>query len=292
MNNMAYGGRWIVSLLKPPGYVHIQALYECAEGFLNGLKALGFEARFGAPQEPCDHVLVFGAHLMSPDSRLPAHAIIYNTEQLVDWSKRADQQPYFDHLARHEVWDYSDANIAVLRARAHGRVGRIGLGYEPGLTRIPAGAEQDIDVLFYGSRNDRRAAVLQQLVRSGLKVQALGSVYGAERDAYIARSKVVLNVHFYPSATFEIARVSYLLANHKAVVCEHSVVNEDDASLLNGMAYVPYEELVSACAKLVSATAMRKALEQRGFELFSAQRQSLLIARALGLSPQATDAVA
>ena len=292
MNDTVNGRRWIVSLLKPPGYVHIYALYECAEAFLNGLKALGFDARFGAPQEPCDHVLVFGAHLMSPESRLPARAIIYNTEQLVDWSKRADQQHYFDHLARHEVWDYSDANLEVLRARGHARVRRVGLGYEPELTRVPAGAEQDIDVLFYGSRNDRRVAVLQQLARMGLKVQALGSVYGAQRDAYIARSKVVLNVHYYPSATFEIARVSYLLANHKAVVCEHSVVNDDDAPLLDGMAYVPYEALVSTCATLAADASARKAFEQRGFDLFSARRQSGLIARAFELSTQVVSVAA
>ena len=43
-------------------------------------------------------------------------------------------------------------------------------------------------------------------------------VYGAERDRLIARSRLVLNVHYFPTHIFEMIRVSYLLANRTAVV--------------------------------------------------------------------------
>ena len=46
------------------------------------------------------------------------------------------------------------------------------------------------------------------------------NAYGGKRDALIARAKVVLNIHYYAAQVFEIVRVSYLLANSKAVVTE------------------------------------------------------------------------
>ena len=99
-------------------------------------------------------------------------------------------------MARFPVWDYSQANVDVLRAAGHQRVSHVPLGYVPELARVRAVPKQDIDVLFYGSRNERRNHVLAQLQARGLKVQALFGVYGEQRDQYIGRAKVVLNTHF------------------------------------------------------------------------------------------------
>ncbi|QTD45821.1 methyltransferase domain-containing protein [Ottowia testudinis] len=278
--------RWIIGLVQPPGYVHSAALFEVAETLLHGLQALGMQARFGSLAEECDALLIFGAHLLPPDFKLPAHAIIYNLEQLVDWSRENAASPYFERLKQHEVWDYSEVNMSVLREQGHERAKHVPLGYAPQLARI-AHARQDIDVLFYGSMNERRQQIIVQLKAKGLKVETLFGVYGEQRDRVIARAKVVLNMHYYPSGTFEIARVSYLLANRKAVVCEHSAMTPAYAHLSEAMAYVPYEELVSSCARLVADETQRKALELRAFECFIQRPQPALLATALGLSPPA-----
>src|SRR5580658_4511667 len=65
------------------------------------------------------------------------------------------------------------------------------LGYVPELRRIQASKVQNIDVLFYGSLNERRSRILQALKDSGVKVHSAFGVYGKERDALIARSKIV-----------------------------------------------------------------------------------------------------
>ena len=93
------------------------------------------------------------------------------------------------------------------------------IGYVPELTRI-APAPEDIDVLFYGALSERRYAVLRDLHDRGLRVKWLLGAFGASRDAWIARSKIVINVHYWEAKIFEIARVSYLLANRRAVVSE------------------------------------------------------------------------
>lgn len=54
--------------------------------------------------------------------------------------------------------------------------------------------ERDIDVLFYGSITPRRARILESLSAAGIQVTALYGVLGAERDRYIDRAKVVLDL--------------------------------------------------------------------------------------------------
>lgn len=92
------------------------------------------------------------------------------------------------------MWDYSAANVARLAALGVAAL-HVPIGYHPVLARIERAAE-DLDVLFYGSLNERREAVLDGLEARGLQVASVFGVYGAERDALIARAKLVLNVHY------------------------------------------------------------------------------------------------
>jgi hypothetical protein len=87
------------------------------------------------------------------------------------------------------------------------RAAHCGIGYGPELTRI-APAPEDIDVLFVGSVNERRLIVLKQLAERGVNVDARFNLYGPERDAFVARARIILNVHFYDARLFEMVRVS------------------------------------------------------------------------------------
>jgi hypothetical protein len=57
-----------------------------------------------------------------------------------------------------------------------------------------------------------------------VRVKTLFGVYGKERDEYIGRSKILLNIHYYTTMIFEAVRVSYLLNNRCCVVSEESSV--------------------------------------------------------------------
>lgn len=73
-------------------------------------------------------------------------------------------------------------------------------------------------------------------------------VMGDERDQYIARAKVVLNMHrFQETKVFEIARVSYLLANRKAVVSEISSATVVDDDIRMAIASDSIDRLVDLC---------------------------------------------
>lgn len=113
-----------------------------------------------------------------------------------------------------------------------------------------------------------------ELQKAGLRVYAPFGVYGAERDALIARAKLVLNIHAHPTKVLEIVRISYLLANRKAVVTEMDAETELESDIRDAVAGVPYDRLVAECQRLVADAADRQNLEDRGYTMF--QRRDLV----------------
>ena len=275
-------GKFQVTLIRPQGYLHTEAFREIAETLQFGLRSLGHAATIA--ENVIDRSatnLLLGAHLLSSqDARLvPPGSIIYNLEQLGG----AQLPPAYYELARqHQIWDYDQRNIAKWK-----NLGcacppvHVPIGYVPELTRISPASTQDIDVLFYGSLNERRNRILNALKDLGINVQVIFGVYGRERDQLIGRSKVVLNVHFYEAKVFEVVRVSYLLANSKAVVTESSPDTAMEPGLKDCVLALPYDHLVEGCRALLQNEPVRRNLETRGFHWFSQRKESDILSNAL-----------
>lgn len=262
-------------MIQPEGYVHAAALQELAELVALGLNDIGQPCSLAVNAlQPGTRTILVGCHLLSAEVRdkLPPDTIVLNAEQV-----HQDQSPFtaavVDWARRFEVWDYSPLNVAALRAKGVERIGLLGIGHHPALTRIPRGTE-DIDVLFYGSMNQRREAVLNGLVAADLEVHHLFGVYGGERDQWISRSRVVLNMHFYESRIFEVARVHYLLSNGRAVVGEVNPDTQIDPRYLGGFAAAPYDGLVDACVRLCRDDAARREQERSALATIAAMPQS------------------
>jgi hypothetical protein len=273
-----------VAIATQAGYAHGEAFREAAEAVHHALCALGFDSIL---TDRTDHAgrqhIVFGAnliaHLNLPHRLLPG-SILYNLEQIYEDSPWLTRE-LLDIFRQHTVWDYSVANIAALRRlgiAAH----HVPIGYVPQLTRITPAATQDIDVLFAGSLVPRRVAVLQALHERGAHVVPLFGVYGAERDALIARSKIILNVHLYDAKVFEIVRVSYLLANRCFVVSETGSDPEGERPYAGGVAFADYASLADTCWRYLADGDERRRIAARGFALFAAQSQAEFLRRVLG----------
>jgi hypothetical protein len=233
---------------------------------------------------PGPQPILLGANLLSAAdvAVLPPGTIVYNLEQISESSSWCSAT-YLQLLQNCQVWDYSARNIASLaRLGVTVKVEHVPVGYVPELTRIAASAVEDIDVLFYGSMNERRNNVISHLRQAGLNAHAVFGVYGPARDALIARAKVVLNMHYYKANIFELVRVSYLLANRKAVVAECNPGTEIDPDIVDAVQLAPYEGLVSACIELVANSGSRKALSERGFSRMVARDERAYLAAALG----------
>jgi hypothetical protein len=269
---------WIVS---PPNYLHSHAFDEVAIGLHAAFRALGLDAEVVHDSSRLgDVTIVLGCNLLKgvapppPDRRL----ILFNLEQITPNSPWLTQD-YLALLGRYPVWDYSQGNIAEL-AKMGIKAQHCGIGYAPELTCI-APAPEDIDVLFVGSVNERRLIVLKQLAAQGINVDARFNLYGADRDAFVARAKIILNVHFYDARLFEIVRVSYLLANRKCVVSETGSDTAFENQFGSGIAFAPYAALAETCVRLLQNPAERKAVAEAGFARFSAMPQAEYLQRAL-----------
>jgi hypothetical protein len=263
----------------PVQWFHVRAFDEVAEAIHAGMLGLGVdcERSVGGLVEGRINV-VFGAHLLPAGTALPADTVVYNLEQIVDGALWVTPK-YLDLLRRHRVWDYSAQNCSVLRTLGVREPLHVPLGHATALERI-APAVEDIDVLFYGAYNERRLALLERLARAGCKVIRSNGVYGAERDAVVARSRIVLNVHFYEQSRLEVPRCFYLMANGRFVLSETSA-DAEDSGFVRGMAFAPYGRLEEACARYLEHPAERAAIAAAGRDLLRSRPQSALLAPAV-----------
>jgi len=275
-----------IAIIEPPGYRSAAAFREVGETLLHGLRRLGHDAVLGGETDlPGRRTIVLGANLLPLSPRpLPRGTILYNLEQIAPGSPWLSPA-YVDLLRQHEVWDYSPRNAA--------RYGEVGLepprvvpiGFVPELVRIPADAPEEVDVTFYGTLNARRAEVLDALRARGLSVNVLEGVFGAARDAEIARSRLVLNLHYYEAKVFEVVRVSYLLANGRCVVSERGADLEEERYFEPGIAFAAHGELADVCARLARDPGARARLAAEGRALFTARDEVEILREAVGAAP-------
>lgn len=252
-------------LIKPEGFDFVESFREVMEVLQESLVTLGHSACIRTNHiDPHAIPVIFGAHHIAPAAvhQLPPHSIIYNLEQLAPGYPWFSEQ-YLQTLARFRVWDYSTTNLDYLRKGHSISATHIPFGYSPCLTRIAPADTEDVDVLFFGLQTSRRLSVLRALGERGLNVVALKNVWGAERDAWIARAKLVLNIHQAEMGQFESVRVLFLLANGKAVVSETAPGEQIDASLQDALCAVPYNELVASCCRLASDVDARISLQRK-----------------------------
>ncbi len=270
-----------IILVKPEGYIHSECFREIIESLEDGFKKIGMDVSVTINSVRGDAInIVIGSHLLPAKliCALPANSIIYNFEQL--GNQQAVKQDFYAAIKLFQIWDYSKENIAKLSEMGIKAV-HVPVGYSPVLTRIISMKEPDIDVLFYGSINDRRRHIIESLRQAGVNVQTLFGAFGQKRDNIIARSKIVLNIHYYPTNIFEIARVSYLLANKKAVICEKSLTTKIEDDLKAACLYVPYEDIVSATVDLLTFPKKRISLEKAGFSAIKSRKQEAILTQAL-----------
>ena len=273
--------KFAVVIVSFPGYVHSQCFEEVAEAVHRGLLELGhvsMRTNDLSSVEPGWRPIVFGSHLLHSSTLFPPGTILYNLEQVGAANVTEDN---FRLYGKHALWDYSAANVRKLKELGLDAA-LVPIGYAETLTRI-APVEEDIDVLFYGAMNQRRADIIQELRYRGANVVALEGIYGAERDAMIARAKLVLNIHYYETSVFESARMVYLLANKKCVLSEDSV----DPDFVGGLVFAPYDELVDACRVLLGDEEKRKQIAEKGFEIVRARTMTEDLRAALQSSTSA-----
>jgi len=251
-----------------------------------GLRELGHEVGITLNKaESSATNIVFGAQVLPVDTlrALPKGSIVYNFEQMRGLTP-AQMRPEVRFIAQHfGVWEYSRDQLPSWSSLGKFDAKAVPVGYAPILQRIAAADRQDIDVLLYGLSGKGRAEAFHRISQAGLCTVFVSGLYGAARDELIARSKIVLNVNLYErSKIFEIVRVSYLLANRKAVVAVADAQTAVEDDIRPGVRFTRPEKLPVSCLELVADDGARRALEEAGFEAMSRRDIRTILAAALG----------
>jgi len=231
--------------------------------------------------------IVFGVQMLPMEilEQMPKSSIVYDMEQMRN-TKAQEMWPQLHYAAQNfRIWSFSTENLAAWRSVGATRLQMVPIGYAPVLSRISKPVYQDIDVLMYGISGGKRLNAFHRLSTSGLTTVFVSGLYGEMRDALIARSKLILNVNLYDhSQIFEIVRVSFLLANRKAVVAirEHVTVVEPDME--SAIKFTTFDDLASDCLQLIENHDARMALENRGFDAFARRDIRDILQKAIGSS--------
>jgi SAM-dependent methyltransferase len=218
---------------QPAGYVHSLGFCDQARYFRYQFSRLGAEVSVAKNRLRHDAVnFVFGAHLGFEAGLRERHACVFvNLEQLGEGGANVSDT-YKKLLRGSAVVDYDGDNRAAYATRVDD-VLVAPFHHAPYLKPVEEIALEDrpIDLLFFGSMNERRRAWLDRVRGLGRTVKILDTaLYGAERDAWIVQSKAVLNTHFYETSRFEQARVAHCLSLGTPVISERTPRTRPDTA--------------------------------------------------------------
>lgn len=238
-----------------------------------GLTQLGHQVTYAVNQPSSrSRNVIFGAHMLSLEAitQLPANTICYQLEPVRNGDVSGLKRAMLTCVERFEIWDYSAANLPTWQKLNPLNIKLVPIGYAPILTRIPKAAVQDIDVLMYGMAGAKRMTALHRLSSAGIAVVFVSGLYGSARDRLISQSKIVLNINLFDFAQiFEIVRVSYLLANRKAVVATMDAQTFIEEDMASAVKVTTIDRLIEDCRHVLDDEKVRAEMESRGLEIMS-----------------------
>jgi hypothetical protein len=249
----------------PPGYPHARVFNELFMLLIASIRELGYDCTMEINNLKQDRInILIGYHLISFEEGLKDFQYIpFQLEQLdsdhVFFKK--DQKKMLKHSL--DIWDFSPVNQKFLKGFGWNST-LVKMGYNKILETMPKSPEKLYDVIFYGSINDRRQLILDQLQKvTHLKI--LFNAYGAERDEQLSRAKVIVNMHHFNSNILETVRLSYLLNNGSFIVAENS--SDDPYGAIN-LQMSSYEQLAERCHYFAQNDKEREAIQKENYEQF------------------------
>ena len=191
--------------------------------------------------------VVFGAHKgFDPKLAQVFPCVIFNLEQIGRDGANLTEA-YLDLLKALPSLDYDSANQSAYASTRQGPLVRfLDAPYLRSAAPAPAPplSQRPIELLFFGSINERRRHLIGQIEAAGCAVTMFDqALYGPERDTIIVQAKAVLNLHFYESGRIEQARISHCLSLGTPVISERKPAAEVPAEFEDAVFWQPADAI-------------------------------------------------
>lgn len=234
--------------MQPRGYIHSQGFLDQARYARYQFRRLGSDVTIGKNRLREDSVnIVFGAHLgFDPSLKERNACVFFNLEQLGEGGASVSND-YMDLLRSSPAIDYDERNLAAYGLEP-GEIPVVSFQYAPYLAKeqcLPL-KDRPIDLLFFGSINERRKALFDRIERCGWNVSMFDHpLYAEERDQFIGQSKAVFNCHFYETSRFEQARAFHTLSLGTPVISERTNKTTPPPAFENAVTWISDEKIES-----------------------------------------------
>jgi hypothetical protein len=154
--------------------------------------------------------------------------ILYNTEQMTVPKYLRNLLDIVYITKPVEIWDYSLANIDILKEHGIYNTKFVPLVSSPKLlSRLHSYRTAiDYDVGFCGGLSPRRNYIFNKLKENRIKVNVITN-YGIERDKKLAKCRILINIHFSNEyKIFESARCEPWLRLGVPIISEKSIIDD------------------------------------------------------------------
>lgn len=235
-----------LTIMQPAGYIYSLGFLDQARYARYQFRKLGAKVTIGKNRLREDSInIIFGADLGFPPELKERYTCVFlNLEQLGANGAKV-KNDYLELLGRSAVIDYDEGNLSAYGCKL-GDVPLIDFKAAPYLFKDNKLQLQDrpIDILFFGSMNDRRKRLIHRIEACGWNVSVFDQpLYSEERDQFIGQAKAVLNCHFYESSRFEQARVFHVLSLGTAVISEKTAMTVIPEAYKDSVSWFDDEDL-------------------------------------------------
>ena len=276
----------LVRIVPDNGFdVHAQVFHEIEASVFFSLQKLGYDVTNSTNDFAPDRKnIVFGMHHCPVDvvrHDIPKDTIIYSLEQMREQPECMRWCRKYRNL---EVWDYSMRNVEVLQKAGVENIKHCKIGYVPEISYFERNKpqERDIDILAYLSPSPRREHIMKQFAdNKKLNFVHIQSTYGDDRDEYIKRAKLVINLHNHDNQIFEMVRVTHLIQNKVPVLCERNP-DTDFPDYMEGTVFTStYNRFVDTAYRLLKKPEELDTQAEKGLEIFKQSPMDNFLAEVL-----------
>ena len=175
----------------------------------------------------------------------PKNTIIFNMEQLGSESTLVTSE-YLNFISKYIILDYNQHNLDILNNTNKCD------GYEFPIIpskrflfdyQYSSSIKKEYDFAFFGILNKRREELIRKLTENGVSIKIISGKYGAELSSALLDCKFVLNLHYFESAIFEIARCLRPLAMGIPIISETSIMPKLTHWTDSGILFEEYSKL-------------------------------------------------